>query len=175
MAAKNKYRILIWVIIILIATNLSMGISFFNHPRPDSRITVKAEEENPEVPAQQRTRFFREQLDLDPQQVNLFRELNRDFNRTAWQIQNRLAWFRQTMVNEMGQDEPDMQELESIAAQIGELHEELKKETIEYYLAMKKVCTPEQQQKLHQLFLAVLGANEDVSLPQRGRRFRNNR
>lgn len=175
MAAKNKYRILIWVIIILVATNLSMGLSFFYHTEQDRQLIEQAEEESIEVPAQQRTRFFREQLKLNPQQVEVFRELNRNFNRTAWQIQNQLTGLRRAMVNEMGLKDADEQELDDIAMQIGDLHEELKKETIQYYQDMKKVCTQEQQEKLHKIFLSILESNEDVRLPQGGRRLRNRR
>lgn len=175
MAAKNKYRILIWVIIILVATNLSMGLSFFYHTEQDRQMIKQTEEENIEVPAQQRTRFFREQLDLDPQQVEVYRELNRDFNRNAWQIQNQLSELRIIMVKEMGLKNPDTQKLEDIAIQIGDLHKELKNKTIEYYLAMKKVSTEVQQEKLHKIFLSILDENEDVRLPQGGRRYRRNR
>jgi hypothetical protein len=31
---------------------------------------------------------------------------------------------------------------------------------------MKEVCTEEQQEKLHQIFLSILEKNEDVQLPQ---------
>lgn len=175
MAAKNKYRYLIWVIIILVATNLSMGLSFFYHTEQDKQVIKQTQEENIEIPTQQRTRFFREQLDLDPQQVDVFRELNRDFNRTAWQIQNRLSELRIIMVKEMGLKDPDTEKLDEIAIQIGDLHKELKNKTIEYYMAMKEVSTEEQQEKLHKIFLSILDENEDVSLPQNGRRYRRNR
>lgn len=175
MATKNKYRILIWLIIVLVATNLSMGLSFFYHTKQDRQLSQQAEQANIEVPAQQRTRFFREQLNLNPQQVEVFRTLNRDFNRNAWQIQNQLAGLRRAMVNEMGHKDADEQELNDIATQIGELHIQLKKQTIEYYRAMKNECTDEQQEKLNKIFLSILNENEDVRLPQGGRRLRDTR
>ncbi len=173
MTAKNKYRVLIWVIIVLVATNLSMAISYAYHRHQETQGLEQTEEESIEVPARQRTRFFREQLNLNPTQVDEFRTLNRDFNRTAWQIQNQLAQLRREMVNEMGLRGSDQQVLGDIAIQIGDLHEELKRETINYYLAMKQVCTEEQQEKLHEIFLSILETNEDVSLPQGGQKFRS--
>lgn len=175
MKAENKYRLLVWVIVILVATNLSMGISYMYHRQREKQDLEQVEEEKIEAPAQQRTRFFREQLNLTPAQVDIFRILNRDFNRTAWQIQFQLADLRKEMINEAGIKGTDQQKLNDIAMQIGNLHEELKKKTIQYYLAMKEVCTEEQQEKLHQLFLTILDENEDVRLPQGGGRFRNNR
>jgi Tfp pilus assembly protein PilO len=102
MALRNKYRILIWVIVILVATNLSMGFSFLYHKQQDKKMLEQTEQEAIELPAQQRTRFFREQLNLQPQQMEIFRELNRDFNRTAWQINHQLESLRVDMVREMG-------------------------------------------------------------------------
>lgn len=174
MAVTNKYRILTGVIIILIATNLSMGISFLYHRQQDKKMVQQQQEASVEVPAQQRTRFFREQLNLRPDQVEIFRKLNRNFNQTAWQINHRLERLRIEMVNEMGREEPDKARLKEVSRDIGELHTQLKDETIKYYMAMKEVCTEEQQARLNQLFISILQSNEDVRLPQRGRRFRHN-
>lgn len=175
MAIKNKYRILIWVIVILVATNLSMGISFLYHKAQDKKQAEQTELEAIDLPAQQRARFFREQLNLQPEQVDVFRELNRNFNRTAWQINHKLESLRIEMVTEMGSKNPDRKKLGKIAKEIGNLHAQLKNETITYYLGMKEICNEEQQEKLNEIFISVLQRNEDVRLPQRGGRFRNNR
>jgi Spy/CpxP family protein refolding chaperone len=175
MAIQNKYRILIWVIVILAATNLSMGLSFLYHKQQDKKLAEQTEQEAIELPAQQRTRFFREQLNLQPQQVEIFRDLNRNFNRTAWQINHRLESLRIEMVTEVGKSTPDKKRLKEISNEIGALHTEVKNETIDYYLEMKAICNEEQQKKLNEIFISVLQKNEDVRLPQRGGRFRNNR
>lgn len=175
MVIQNKYRILIWVIAILVATNLSMGISFLYHKAQDKKLAEQTEQEAIELPAQQRTRFFREQLNLQPSQMEVFREQNRNFNRTAWQINHQLESLRVEMVTEMGLKNPDRKKLEKIAQEIGELHTQIKNETISYYMGMKEVCNEEQQEKLNEIFLSVLQRNENVRLPQRGGRFRNNR
>ena len=83
MIKLKTYRTLIWVIVILLATNLSMGISFLYHKQQDKKMAEKLEEINIEMPAQQRTKFFREELNLMPEQVDKFREWNREFNRTG--------------------------------------------------------------------------------------------
>lgn len=72
MARKNTYRILIWVVVILAATNLSMGISFWYHKQQDKK-AAEEQQQQVEMPSEQRTRFFREQLNLQPEQVELFR------------------------------------------------------------------------------------------------------
>lgn len=174
MISRNTYRILIWVIVILSATTLSMAISFWYHKQEDKKATKKMDETTIEMPAQQRTRFFKEQLDLQPEQIDIFRNLNRNYNRKAHQLTSRLQILRIEMVEELGEENPDRTQLNFISNEIGSLHSELKQVTISYYLAMKEECTEEQKIKLNEIFMSALKTKEDVSLPERGRRYRGN-
>lgn len=174
MVSQRKYRILVWVVVILAVTNLSMGLSFYYHRQQERQLPVDQEELNIELPAQQRTRFFRDQLNLDRQQVEHFRLLNRNFNRIAWNIKHQLSVLRIQMIDELKAENPDEDKLNEISTQIGALHKELKDETINYYLGMKNVSDIGQQAKLYEIFMSVLEENEDVQLPQRGRRYRFN-
>lgn len=167
MATKNTYRILIWAVVILAATNLSMGISLWYHNQQEKKA---AETEQVEMPSEKRTRFFREQLNLQPEQVNSFRELNRNYNRSARRISDQLALLRVEMVEEMGKAETDTTKLDAISSEIGAMHKTLKDLTVDYYLGMKAVCNADQQEKLKDIFLSMTKSKEDVSLPQRGGR-----
>ncbi|NOR76398.1 MAG: periplasmic heavy metal sensor [Draconibacterium sp.] len=175
MAIKNAYRILIWIIVILIATNLSMGISFLYHKQQDKKFMEQLEEAAIDVPSERRTRFFREQLNLGQDQMDIFRELNRDYNKIAWQVTHQLETLRAEMVRELGKENPGEKRLDSISKQIGELHANLKKETIDYYMQMKTVCNEEQKVKLNEIFMSMLKKKDDVSLPEYGRRSQNRR
>lgn len=168
---KNTYRILIWVIVILLATNLSMGISFWYHKQLDKK-TSAATSEQVEMPSEQRTRFFKEQLDLRTTQMEVFRNLNRDYNRSARRVTIQLEELRLQMVEEMGENNPDEEELRTISENIGSLHADLKQLTIQYYLDMKAECDEEQREKLNAIFKSMLKSKEDVALPQRGNRNR---
>jgi len=152
-----------------------MGFSFLYHKQQDRKTAQLAEQAAVEIPAEQRTRFFREKLGLAPEQVNVFRELNREFNRNGHQINSSLKQLRIEMVAELGQTNPNEERLKSISAEIGALHTKLKTVTIDYYLEMKAVCDPIQQQKLNDMFMGLLKTKEDVSLPKRGWRNRGNR
>jgi hypothetical protein len=72
------------------------------------------------------------------------------------------------MVKEMGTQNPSQKELDSISDDIGKLHSDLKKATIQYYLKMKAICDENQQLKLNEIFMSMSKSKEDVSLPQRG-------
>ena len=169
MIKQNSYKILVWAVVILLASNLSIGISLWYHKKQDKKFIEKLEETSIEVPSERRTRFFREQLNLQRDQMDTFRELNRSFNRKAWEITNQLESQRIEMVRELGKDNPNDKTLKSISGNIGKLHSELKDETIDYYLKMKAVCNEDQKVKLNEIFISMLKKNEDVKLPEMGR------
>lgn len=177
MVKTTTYRTLVWVIVILVATNLSMAVTFLYHKQQDIKSSKQLQETAIEVPTEQRTRFFREQLNLAPEQVTQFRELNRNYNRTAWEITHQLERLRAEMVEEMGMPEADRQRLDEITKEIGELHTRLKNVTIDYYMGMKTASDEEQKEKLNEIFKSMLKQNEDVKLPggygRKGRGFRN--
>ncbi len=168
MIKQTTYRTLIWIIVILFATNLSMGVSFLYHKYQDKIRAEQTEIQKIEMPAQQRTRFFREQLNLRQDQIEPFRNLNRDYNWKARQIANDLQTLRIEMVADLGAKNSNQYELDEISNKIGELHAELKKVTIAYYLDMKKLCDKDQQEKLNNIFMSVLKTKGEVSIPQQG-------
>lgn len=171
MTTRNTYRLLIWIIIILFATNLSMGLSFLYHKQKDLN-KDQTEKGKVEMPAEQRTKFFNEQLGLNQDQLIIFRELNRNFNRSARGITFEMESLRIQMVQELGKESSNKEKLDSISGNIGKLHTELKNITINYYLGMKEVCNEDQKVKLNEIFMSLLKTKEEISLPRQGRRNR---
>jgi Spy/CpxP family protein refolding chaperone len=168
MNSNTKYRLLIWVIVILVATNLSTIGSFYYHRFSEAKET-KQDDRNT-IPGEQRTRLFRDQLNLNDEQLDQFRNINRTFNRTARDIEMDLAQLRTDMINELGAQKPDSVRLEQMALEIGNKHRELKQVTITFYLDMKKICTSQQQEKLHGIFQRMLNKESLVNLPQPGKK-----
>lgn len=176
MMPNNKYRILIWIIVILVATNLSTIGSFYYHRISELKAAEVKQDEQTNIPGEQRTRFFRDELNLDADQIDQFREINRTFNRTARGIEMNLAQLREDMIKELGTQNPDSILLSRIAIEIGENHRELKQVTTIFYLNMKKICTSEQQAKLHEIFQSMLNKDTRINLPRpgnQGGRWRN--
>lgn len=175
MVKQNTYRILIWVIVILVATNLSMALSFMWHKHNEKTEVTPEEAISTEMPAQQRARFFRDELNLDMDQLEKFREFNRDYNRIAMDITRELEYLRVNLIEELGKPEASKAALDSISTEIGLKHTELKQVTSDYYLKMRDVCSPEQQVRLNEIFMSVLKKNEDVKLPGENRGYGRNR
>ncbi len=168
MNPTNKYRSLIWIIVILVATNLSTIGSFYYHRITELKSAEVGQNEQTNIPGEQRTRFFRDELNLDADQIDQFREINRTFNRTARDIEMNLAQLREKMINELETQNSDSVRLAEIATEIGENHRELKQVTSTFYLNMKKICTVEQQAKLYQIFQSMLNKDSRINLPQPG-------
>jgi len=163
MEKRSKY---IWIIIILLVTNLATIGSVWYHLYAEKNAETRQQE--PEMPSEQRAHFLVDQLNLDQEQADRFRELNRTFNRKANPITHQLEDLRIEMLDELASDRPDKEKLENIAIEIGKLHTNLKETTIDFYSQMKSVCNQEQQTKLYQIFHSMLHQEEDVRLP-RGR------
>ena len=176
MSTTNKNRTLIWIIVILVATNLSTIGSFYYHRMMEAKTPETKQEGQNAIPGEQRTRFFRDQLNLTAEQLDKFRDINRTFNRTARGIEMNLAQLREDMITELGTQNPDSTRLDQIAIDVGNNHRELKQVTTTFYLNMKKICTAEQQAKLHEIFQSMLNKDNQVNLPRlgnQGGRWRN--
>lgn len=168
MINTNKYRILVGIIVILVATNLSIVGSFYYHRMSEGKATEVKSDDQKAIPGEQRTRFFTDQLNLTDNQIDQFREINRTFNRTARGIEMNLTSLRKEMIDELGQASSDTVKLNRIAEDIGTNHRRLKQVTVTFYLDMKKICTPGQQTKLHEIFQSMLNKENQVNLPQPG-------
>ncbi len=162
---EKRTKIYIWLIVILLATNLATIASIWYHVSTEKTV---APEQSEETPAEQRTRFLSEQLHLDRQQTAQFREANRNFNRKANAITRVLENRRLEMLEEMAGATPDTALLKNLSSEIGDMHKALKNETIDFYIQMKTICNEEQQTKLYQIFRSMLNQEDDVKTP-RGR------
>ena len=156
------------MIVILAATNLSTIGAFYYHRMTEIRNAGAQPTAGNNIPGDQRTRFFRGELNLDTDQLDQFREINRTFNRTAREIEMKMAQLREELIDELGRQNSDSIRLNQLAAEIGENHKKLKEVTITFYLSMKKICTADQQAKLHLIFQSMLNKDSQVNLPQPG-------
>jgi Spy/CpxP family protein refolding chaperone len=172
MVKQKTYRLLVWAVIILLATNISMAVSFLVHKKQDQNNLEKQEQAAIEVPTEQRTKFFKEQLSLLPGQMDPFREFNRNYNRATNAVAHKLEVLRVEMVGELGKENPDKNRLNEITAEIGNLHKDLKNITIEYYQQMNNICDASQRKKLNGIFMSMVNKNDEVNPQQRGRRNR---
>ncbi|MEA1877473.1 MAG: periplasmic heavy metal sensor [Bacteroidota bacterium] len=160
-------QLLYALVILLVVTNLVTVFSvarFLNDHKTQTTVSESGEE----IPGFHRTKLFSDELNLDEDQQYIFRGLNRTFNQTANQVYRDMSHLRVDLVDEMGLTNPDTVRLQYLAEEIGNLHTELKTLTTDFYLGLKAVCSPEQQDLLFHQFRNLLNTEEDLNTP-RGR------
>lgn len=126
-------------------------------------------------------RYFRDQLNLDKEQMLIFRDFNAKFRQQVRDINIALNDKRHSMLEEMAAPESDSARLDALSDSIGYLHADLKKLTSRYYIDFKKICDKSQQQKLEQLFGEMFATDNQTGHQgrrgpngnRRGKRFLN--
>jgi len=168
MTAKTNKSLLIWLIIILLATNIStIGTIFYHVYFQDKQLPDEPDREL-RIPEGHLGRFFRDEMNLTPQQHRQFRDFRQNFHRKANGLAMRMQENRNMLFQELATENPDTVYLGKLADEIGKMHAQLKRLTFEYYLQMKSVCDPQQQQKLHFIFSKMI--NDDragMKMPNR--------
>lgn len=171
----KKTQFLIWAVIILFAMNVATIVTIVVSRNRTVEPKTDQVQNPPADPDAIRFHFFAQELGLRPEQMEAFRNANRTFNPRVHQLSMEMADMRREMVNELGKENPDRQKLDSLATAFGDLHRQLKEQTINYYMELRSVCTPEQQQQLHVLFRTMLNPNNELPLHRYGRGWRHGR
>lgn len=97
--------------------------------------------------------LVRERLELDEQQFSQYQELMKKNREEQRNIAMVLAEKRNQMMEELAKDEPNQQKLDDLAREIGDLHTELKRNTIDHFNQFRSICRPEQRKALNQMIL----------------------
>lgn len=168
MTTLKNQQIQVWIIAILIATNLSTVGSFYYHKLSDEKVPVKYHEVRTDISIDQRTNFFSDQLNLKADQTDQFRQINIIYNQAAREIEMNLAKLREQLINELGVENPDSIRISQLTSEIGEDHRKLKQLTTTLYLNMKNICSKDQQAKLNLTFRSMLN-DEGKQTLQKGR------
>lgn len=184
MKEESRIRLMTWAIVALSVLNISTIVTIIYHRHKSVPETVlqgsgRIDAESSSVRFS--GRWFRDELDLSPEQMNRFREFNPAFRQQIRDINLDLNDLRRKMLEEMAESDFDSIRLNSLADSVGHLHADLKVLTYRYYMKFKKLCNEEQKEKLDMMFGEMFAT--DVQTGQfgpggpngrgRGRRFIN--
>jgi Spy/CpxP family protein refolding chaperone len=145
----SKRNIVVLIIAVLLTINIA-SISTIVYHSYDKR---KAEE--PEV---ERTsmRVFRQELNLNQKQIEDFGVWGRTYRDDTKEILIEMRKIRISLFNEMSSANPDTAKMFAMADEIGEMHAQIKRLTIDHFLVIKENSTPEQFEKFVKLFQRAL-------------------
>lgn len=144
-----KYRVLWIVVIVLICINIATLGAIFWQVQKFKNIDKPF---NPPLSPSPKhfQQFVIEKLQLDSVQQQKFLVSDSIFRFRSRIIFEQMHGFRKKMMDELLKSNPDTILLQELNKQLAIQHVELKKTTFEHFLNLKKICRPEQQQRLNE-------------------------
>jgi len=167
MKLYNNKNILIWIIVFLAITNISTIGTIIYRTYSQQTISQSNQSEQIEIPNDHLGKFFRDELNLTYEQHQQFRNLRQIFHTKANVVTDEMQVKRDEIMLQLGEEKTDTVYLNTLAKEIGNLHEELKHLSFEYYLNMKSICNDEQKDKLFQIFKAMTNNGGEIKMPNK--------
>jgi Spy/CpxP family protein refolding chaperone len=148
----NKTRILLWAVIALVLFNIATIVTILwqnnNGNRAFHRDHVMMMPPSPRMMGQ----MMKDKLQLKDKQIVAFDSIENIFKLKSLTIFTKMKRLRGEMVEVITSENPDSAKLISLTKQLGDLHIDLKMNTFSFYFGMKKVCEPNQQKELSNIF-----------------------
>ncbi len=148
---NNENKILVWIIVLLAALNLTTIGSIFYHKNKEKKSTetvvTTGEGENPLS-----GRFFMQEMGFDEDQMEIFRQANRQFKPKSNQIIYQMDSLKTLIFEELNKGNVDTLKIKQLNSEFGKLHADLKNETNNFYMKLKEVSNEEQSLKLKDAF-----------------------
>lgn len=139
-----------WLILLLIVTNLTALVNKMirDNSAASAEETILIDKTASPISG----KCMKENLQFNDRQTAEFRHINERFHQKVRIILSELNQQKSKIFAELQQPESDTLHLQALSRETGELHRQLKDETNRFYLAIKALCNPEQQQKLQHCF-----------------------
>lgn len=152
----ERTRLYLFIIIILAILNVSAIVAIIYHLRSEHRL---ARTENRED-ARDRGKHLSDKIGFDKVQAVQFDTLRADFGRKTKAIMTSIQDKKLEMLNEFTSDNPDTTKLYRLTVEIGSLHVQMRRLSIEHFMDVKKICTPEQKTRFLDLFRNMMKMEE---------------
>jgi Spy/CpxP family protein refolding chaperone len=175
MNKQTKKTLLILLIVVLVAINISALVTIiYNQNRELPPNKPFDNEMIQEIESRGMYHFIKDELKLTDEQFDQFREIHRTNMINSRKIAIELNNKRREMMTEIAKENPNYKKLDATAKDIGELHYNLKLNTINHFLELKEICNEEQQESIQKLFMKLLSDQDHEEFgPNKHRRGRN--
>jgi len=150
----NKYRVVFWIMILMIVINISAFTSFYFYCHANRTTSTDT------LVCSGTCKFLDEQLKLSPDQSAKVAVINKNFREQTEPVVAGIKSIRMSLLDELALEKPDTAKLNLFADKIGELQKTLQKAAILQYQQLKQICTPEQCLKLSAIYLEVYGCRK---------------
>lgn len=152
MQADQKIRYLTWTVVILGVLNLSVIMSIVYHVWAErNQMESRQEKSSGSLSGREIIRV----MGFTQEQKDQFHSMNGPFRESVRSINLALDENRSNLFAELKKRAVDTVKCNYISAEIGNLHKALKVKTYRFYLDVKKICTPQQQLRLNEMFSPI--------------------
>ena len=150
MTIFNNNRIVFWILIFLIVVNIATFTTFFIYTR-------KTATEPTPVSRSGKGYALRQELSLKPDQSLKVNAINENYKASSEPIVLAIREKKADLLAELSKDETDTNLVVKLADDIVIEQKKLQMANVKQFLDLKKVCTPEQTQKLSQIYSEMYG------------------
>jgi Spy/CpxP family protein refolding chaperone len=99
--------------------------------------------------------YIKRRLQLDQEQFEKFQVLHRENMKSMKEVAGELGQKRDSLMKELTRKDPDSSKMYRLAREIGDLHTQLKENTIDHFTKMKDICRPEQKDELNRMIMEM--------------------
>jgi len=150
MKLYNNNRFVFWILIFLLLINITALATYFFYLRKPANGTIPAAELKKGV-------ALRQELSLTPDQSLKVNTINATYKAASEPVVEAIREKKADLLEELSNDITDMEQVEKLANEIVSEQKQLQMAHIKQFLDLKKVCTPEQTQKLSQIYSELYG------------------
>lgn len=133
------------------------------------RFVQEKQQVDEDVQHSNRFKVVANELNLSPEQEKIFQELRQNHSQQTRQIRAELREHYRFMMSELSSPNPSRSFLDSMANEIAQLHKQQQLATIEHFLEVREICSPEQYQQLHRFFKRMM-SRESMQMRDRMQR-----
>ena len=144
MNMSTKFGFSFWVILVLVIMNIGLlGFLWVLHFKKPTHLPIAAKVDSEEL--------FKRELQLDQQQFDSLKILREGHFRQRDSIQFEIMRLNRQVMEELFKNTPDTLLVQELFEQIGREQKEVGQITYDHFNEIKKICRPEQYERLKQL------------------------
>jgi len=146
----NNNRTVFWILIFLVLINITALVTYFVYMRKPAIEPVPGSGFKHGI-------ALRQELSLTPDQSIKVNEINAAYKASSEPIVAAIKEKKAVLLEELSKDNTDLAKAEKLADDVILDQKKLQMANIKQFLDLKKVCTPEQTQKLSRIYSELYG------------------
>jgi Spy/CpxP family protein refolding chaperone len=148
----NNNRTVFWILIFLVMINIAALVTYFVYSRKTASQPIPATEFKQGI-------ALRQELSLAPDQSLKVNTINAGYQATSEPIIKAIRDKKSELLQELTKDNTDTILVAKLVDEVGSEQKKLQQTNVKQFLDLKKVCTPEQTQKLSQIYAELYGCD----------------